>query len=435
MHLKNISLGLLSIIPLLLLSPKCFSQRERATRIKAYKGSTLPAPAGMAYVKGGSILIKYGQNDSDSSSYKQVSLSSFFIDKTEVSNAQYRQFVNWVIDSIAVTNYLKDDKYFKYNAHSDSFGRKINWRKVKHNEIFSGRNAEKLAPMYNHDEVRKNLYVFAYAHLREGAPDPNADTFEIEAVNVYPDTKVWATDFPNSQNDIMVQDYFNNPAYDQYPVVGVNWKQAMAYTSWRSRFPIRGGSKYLKKYRFPYSLPSEAQWVYAQGEEQSNTTRNVDSTVAPRDGKDRLVENFKQNEGDYTEDGSSYTAPVMSYAPNEYGIYNMSGNVSEWVLDAYKESAWAFVHDQNPVLLYDADSSETDFMKRKVVRGGSWKDNASSLSPYTRDYEVQDVSHSYIGFRCVMPAPEILGKKVATRKYRGRKNKKENKIAIQQNQS
>jgi formylglycine-generating enzyme required for sulfatase activity len=86
------------------------------------------------------------------------------------------------------------------------------------------------------------------------------------------------------------------------------------------------------------------------------------------------------------------------------------------VLDAYNASAWAFVHDQNPVLLYDAEQTDSDLMRSKIVRGGSWKDNAQFLSPYTRNYEVQDIPHSYIGFRLVMPAPEILGTKVETRR-------------------
>jgi len=55
-------------------------------------------------------------------------------------------------------------------------------------------------------------------------------------------------------------------------------------------------------------------------------------------------------------------------------------------------------------------------MKRKVVRGGSFVSNAKALSPFTRDYELQDNVHCYIGFRCVMSAPEILSKKVATRR-------------------
>ena len=106
----------------------------------------------------------------------------------------------------------------------------------------------------------------------------------------------------------------------------------------------------------------------------------------------------------------------MSYSPNEFGIYNMIGNVAEWTLDAYSPSAFAFSSDVNPVLLYDADTTEADAMKRKVVRGGSFMSNARALSPYTRDNEIQNNSHSYIGFRCVLPAPEILNKSVATRR-------------------
>ena len=103
----------------------------------------------------------------------------------------------------------------------------------------------------------------------------------------------------------------------------------------------------------------------------------------------------------------------------------MVGNVSEWVKDAYSPSTFAFVSDVNPVLLYDADSNDTDPMKRKVVRGGSFVSNAKALSPYARDYELQDAEHSYLGFRCAMQAPNILDKKVATRRRTttGKKNK------------
>jgi formylglycine-generating enzyme required for sulfatase activity len=94
----------------------------------------------------------------------------------------------------------------------------------------------------------------------------------------------------------------------------------------------------------------------------------------------------------------------------------MIGNVAEWVLDAYSPSAFAFVSDVNPVLLYDADPKDGDAMRRKVVRGGSFVSNAKALSPFTRDFELQDNVHCYIGFRCVMSAPEILSKAVATRR-------------------
>lgn len=267
--------------------------------------------------------------------------------------------------------------------------------------------------MFAHGDINPDKVNFTYTRLKRGVKG-QPDEYVTETVNVYPDTKVWATDFPNSQNDIMAKSYFTSEAYNDYPVVGVTWKQAMAYTIWRTNTANnRKASKYIMSYDLPYTLPSEAQWVYAaQGE---ISYENIDSFRIPRDKKGRLEANFKQDEGNYTQDGSSYTMHVMSYSPNEFGLHNMYGNVAEWVLDAYNESAWAFVHDQNPVLLYEAREDEPHIMKRKVVRGGSWKDNAQSLSPYTRNFEVQNVPHSYIGFRCVMPAPEIITKKVESR--------------------
>ncbi len=406
-----------SLFVLFALSIPTIGFSQKAKPVRSYNHTSIPAPPGMVYIPGGSILVKYGD---DSSKIKKYSLSPFFIDKTEVTNRQYREFVNWVIDSVAVTEFLKDEKYFKENSR-DSNAKYINWSKVKHKSLFIDPKSDvqgRLQPMYKEGEVRKDLYNFAFKYMKtEKGEKGLTKTNVVESVNVYPDTKVWATDFPNSQTDLMVQEYFTNPAYDDYPVVGVTWKQARAYTYWRtmvSRDYTNGN--YLKDFKLPYSLPSEAQWVHAAqgrpGEDQV-----VDSTGALlRDGKNRLMANFKQEEGNYTEDGASYTVPVMSYAPNDFGVYNMLGNAAEWVLDAYNASAWAFVHDQNPVLLYDADEKDSDFMRSKVVRGGSWKDNGQSLNPYTRNYEVQDVPHSYIGFRCVMAAPELITDKIRTRK-------------------
>lgn len=435
MRLKSILIA--AALAALATSPS-FAQDRGVNPIRAYNYKTLPAPPGMAYIPGGSILIKYGQSDSETSSVKKFSVSSFYIDKTEVTNKQYRDFINWVIDSVAVAAYIKDDKYFAHNS-IDSSSKSIRWNKFKHHgsQIMSSKNKDiqaKIAPMFDHGQIRKDLYNFAYTYLKRGKPGDPKDHWVTENVNVYPDTKVWATDFPNSQTDELVSEYFTNPAYDDYPVVGVTWKQARAYAYWRSMHSHTKKSKYIKNFQLPYSLPSEAQWAYAaQGSQDAMEDYTTDSSRIPRDKKNRLIANFKQDEGDYTEDGSSYTVPVTSYAPNAFGLYNMEGNVAEWVLDSYNESAWAFVHDQNPVLLYDADSTESNFMKSKVVRGGSWKDNARYLSPYIRDYESQDIPHSYIGFRCVMPAPEILGKRVETRKvsYQNKRTRKPGKTEQQ----
>jgi formylglycine-generating enzyme required for sulfatase activity len=577
--------------------------KSRTRPVIPFRHLTLAAPPGMVYIPGGSVTIKYSQSSTDTNSKKRVSLSSFYIDKTEVTNQQYRMFSEWVIDSIAIVKYLKDDKYFidppasaanadeengkgrkkkgknkdkgedtatapsflavdsaatpatdtiptalgsdiattttptsdtsaaklidtsKVSAAAvDTSGpvkRRINWSKVKHKNIFDSNDDEikaKIAPMYDPvtGKVREELYVYNFTYLRATGTNKNVKVGEYvtEQINIYPDTKIWFKDLVNSQVEILVENYFTQPPFDDYPVVGVTWKQARAFAAWRSHtnFDYATIAEYLKYYRLQFSLPSEAQWVYAAGKDIKDskqpvmdkepepeatpepavvtdsatlaaTTVNADGTTTPvtdstatitpavdttavaitdtEDGNDKkskkdkkkkkknkddeetdeelspetviavndkdaipldrdrdgnLLVNFKQEEGDYTEDGSNFTLPVMSYAPNEFGVYNMIGNVAEWVLDAYSPSAFAFVSDINPVLLYDADSVEADPMKRKVVRGGSFVSNAKALSPFTRDFELQDQVHCYIGFRCVMSAPEILTKYVATRR-------------------
>lgn len=428
MYLRVASLAI-TFVTLSLATASAQRKLHAPKPVKAYNRSSIPAPPGMVYVPGGSIIMKYGSDPNDSSSYKKISLSPFFIDITEVTNAQYRDFLNWTVDSILVTTYLKDDKYFRKAAKGDTT-RRINWSKVGKKPLWTSTNSKvqaALQAMLDHGMLRQDMVNFVYVSRLKGKTQKE-DKYVSKSVNIYPNTMVWSTDFPNSQMDVMVQDYFTNPAFDDYPVVGVTWEQAQAFAAWRTMNPGYKSKKgkYGTGYKLPLSLPSEAQWVYAaNGEEKTEQIAYGDtSAIAPRDKKTGLAANFKQAEGDYTEDGSSYTVHVMSYAPNEFGLYNMVGNVAEWTLDAYNESAWAFVHDQNPVLIYNADSSAADIMKRKVVRGGSWKDNGAMLSPYTRAYEIQDIPHSYIGFRCVMPAPEILTKQVATKKMKTSKKRK-----------
>ena len=496
-------------------NPNPVQTKSRTRPVIPFRHITLAAPPGMVYIPGGSVTIRYSQSSTDTSSKKRVSLTSFYIDKTETTNQQYRLFTEWVIDSIAVTNYLKDEKYFydapetaskdkdedsktadksvSDTAKKDSLNfiqkdmadaapvkdttnwskRRINWSKVNHKDIFESNDEEikkKLAPMYDAEgKIRQDLYMFTFGYVRSLGTNPKAKIGELayETVNVYPDERIWVKDLTNAQVDILVENYFSTPPFDDYPVVGVTWKQAKAYAYWRSKATTNYEwiADYLKYYRLNYSLPSEAQCVYAAGGDMKGTTimdqipENSDQTLAPekdtaakvildstvivrdsvavdstsmlalnnkpaepkspgidKDRDGRFLENFKQEEGEYNDDGGTFTLPVMSYAPNEFGLYNMVGNVSEWVLDAYSPSAFAFISDVNPVLLYDADSTEADAMKRKVVRGGSFMSNARALSPYTRDNELQNASHSYIGFRCVLPAPEILNKSVATRR-------------------
>ncbi len=501
------------------------SQQSRIRPVIPYEHAKLSAPPGMVYVPGGTTIIKYSQQESDSTCVKKVSLSSYFIDKCEVTNQQYRQFVHWVLDSLAIVKYLNDDKYYKDAKVTDSnlkvtVVRRINWSKVDHKAIFeSPETRSRLGAMLDErGQIRRDSCLFSYTYLRANGTNPKnkVGTYATEAVNVFPDEEVWAKDLTNAQTDILVENYFNSAPYDDYPVVGVTWKQARAFTYWRS---ITGNgfsevADYMQDYHLAFSLPSEAQWVYAAQQDMrgrnnmlnaaennakevkdekgdkpsadagkaekgkkskvkkgkgksdssavvaaptpadntptdansswtSSTSTTVDNSAAlkndtlafydpavpddktsiPSDKKG-LTANFKQEEGDYTGDGSPFTVPVMSYVPNDFGVYNMVGNVAEWCLDAYSPSTFAFVSDINPVLSYDADSTDADPMRRKVVRGGSFLSNAKALSPFSREFYTQETEHCFIGFRCVMAAPEILTNVTSTRrKSTSKKNK------------
>jgi gliding motility-associated lipoprotein GldK len=114
-----------------------------------------------------------------------------------------------------------------------------------------------------------------------------------------------------------------------------------------------------------------------------------------RNAKGCLLANFKPGRGNYFDDGYAYTAPVYSFFSNDYGLFEMSGNVSEWCLDAYHPSSVPLVWDLNPQYI---DENEP----RKIIRGGSWKDIAYFCETGTRAYEYEDTARAFIGFRCAM---------------------------------
>ncbi len=83
----------------------------------------------------------------------------------------------------------------------------------------------------------------------------------------------------------------------------------------------------------------------------------------------------------------------------------MAGNVAEWTTTAYNPSSAALLHDFNPNFTYAATAADSKYLKRKVVKGGSWKDIAYFLQNSVSTYEFQDQPRSYIGFRCVASYP------------------------------
>lgn len=222
-----------------------------------------------------------------------------------------------------------------------------------------------------------------------------------ERIHVYPDTLCWVRDFTYSFHDPMTQNYFWHTAYDNYPVVGVTWSQAKAFSVWRTQlfhsWLLSNGDLFVNDFR----LPTETEW-------ERGSRGDLDLSQYPwggpyiRNANGCFLANFKPMRGRYFEDGGFHTVKVYSYNPNAFGLYCMAGNVAEWCSSAYENSASEFTHDLNSDNQYDAKDGDHPVKKRKVIRGGSWKDIGYYLLNSTRTYEYQDTAKSYIGFRNVM---------------------------------
>lgn len=290
------------------------------------KGWSQPTPYGMVLVPSGSFMM--GQADEDASRSgisfnKRVTVAAFYMDDTEITNHEYRQFTGALLkDSVSV---LGEDKIF---------------------------------------------------------------------TEYYPDTTVWNSDFTYHNGDPMTEYYFSSPAFDLYPVVGVSWDAAKYFCLWRSKM-MNDFRKKQGLYILPrFELPSESEWEWAaRGGRASTKYPWGNPYVANSVGC--LQANFKPHRGNYDADGYSYTSPANAFEPNDYGLYNMAGNVAEWCEDAYADNASAVTWDLNTV---NKDADEP----RKVTRGGSWKDIAYYLETGTRAYELQSKKRSYIGFRSMM---------------------------------
>jgi hypothetical protein len=372
-------------------------------------------PPGMVYVNSGTFHM--GPSDEDvnytyTARNKSVSISGFWMDATEITNNEYRQFTNWVRDSIGakLMGYVKQgqdgNEYIDWKkASTIKWGDKATIEKIDaiivtpDNRIFGKKELDATKIVY-----QSEIFDYKAAAQNRDVTVPRSAFILKTKVPVYPDSLCWVRDFAYSYNEPMAKKYYNHPAYGNYPVVGVNWKQATAFCEWRTHYM---NSFLESKKRAPESnfrLPTEAQWEYAARGGRSQAQYPWGGPYL-RNKKGCLLANFKPGRGNYPEDGGFYTVRADAYWPNDFGLYNMAGNVSEWTSSLYYEGGYNFQHDMNPDIRWNAKDSDPPRMKRKVTRGGSWKDVGMFLQCGTRAYEYQDTSKSYVGFRCVLDLP------------------------------
>ena len=251
-------------------------------------------PYGMVYIPTGHYVMGGGDQDVPFALTQQsrnVTIAAIWMDETEITNNEYRQFVYWVRDSIAHTllgdaEITEEEKYGHYQKYQKGENegeiiepKLINWKEKIPWDSENEEVQSALSPLfsklntryYHYSQNRMNVSMLNYEYwwidYRNYRNPKNPDEFgasakefdkegndlggiyanrpssmgngwqrfiKHEVVNIYPDTLCWAHDFVYSYNEPMILNYFNNPQFDNYPVVGVSWRQAKAFSSWRT---------------------------------------------------------------------------------------------------------------------------------------------------------------------------------------------------------
>ncbi|MGI4750077.1 MAG: formylglycine-generating enzyme family protein [Janthinobacterium lividum] len=305
----------------------------------------------MVWVDGGTFLMG-GDNDQaaeDEFPKHKVTVDGFWMDQTEVTNAQFAQFVK-------ATNYQTTAE------------RKPDWEQLK-------------------------------KQLPPGTPKPDAKLLVPASLVFVPtshpvslsDYSQWWAWVEGASWKHPEGPKSNLAGKEHYPVVQVSYEDALAYCKWAGK-----------------KLPTEAEWEYAaRGRLQNKIYPWGNEPVnAGKPKANTWQGNFPYKNS--MQDKFYYTAPVKTFAPNDYHLYDMAGNVWEWCADYYNDTYYQslsqFTNSKNPKGPNKPHDPDEPLAVKRVVRGGSFLCNDSYCSGYRvsrRMKTSEDSGMEHLGFRCV----------------------------------
>lgn len=329
--------------------PSRFPVSKDSTQAVGFSGDS--SKEGMVWIPEGTFMMGADNKQASPDEYPKhkVTVSGFWMDVTEVTNAQFAKFVN--------------ETGYKTTAEKD-----VDWNEIK-------KQVEPGTPRPPDSMLKAASLVFKPTKVEVN-------------LNDYSQWWEWkrGADWKHPEGPKS-----NIKGKEHYPVVHISWDDAVAYCKWAGK-----------------RLPTEAEWEFAARGGLQNATYSWGNQLL-ENGK--LKANYWQGQFPYRNemnDGFYKSAPVKSFPPNGYGLYDIAGNVWEWCADWYHHEYYQKINSSNGILNPKGPEKSFDpeepYVPKRVTRGGSFLCNESYCSGYRcarRMKSSPDTGLEHLGFRCV----------------------------------